>query len=163
MKVSNHKDYIFFTYISKKSSLYSLGDIVINKENEIGVIIQIHEEQEFRTDMFGNCSASEIRLANEDEIRKYRFDLYRAIQPITEVVFRKWKDNGIIALFPYEVDYPNGDISSYMHVGQHGAANYYFMIQETVPATEVEYNDLKKELESIGYNLKVIKRKSNNR
>jgi len=159
MKVNNHKDYCCFKYTSTESSLFSLGDIVINKHNDIGVIIQIHEEHEFRTDMFGNCSSTEIRLATEDEVLKYRKELI----PITEVVFRKFKDGDIIALFPYDVDYPNGDISSYMHIGQHGAANYNYVMKDTVAAIKAEYDDLKEELENRGYNLKVIKRKSNKR
>jgi len=51
---------------------FVIGDVVINPENEVGVIIQIHEENEFRTDMFGNCCSSEIRLATDSEIKEFR-------------------------------------------------------------------------------------------
>lgn len=78
---------------------------------------------------------------------------------ITKVVFRKYRSGEILALFPYE-DWASTTCSSYMHVGQHGGANYVHCIYTTKPATPDEYADLKSELESIGYNLQVIKRKS---
>jgi len=80
---------------------------------------------------------------------------------ITEVVFRHDKVYGVFALFPYEL-YNNfsGSVMSYAHVGQHCAANYNGCIKSTRPATEDEYKSLFNELESIGYNLKVIKRQN---
>ena len=77
---------------------------------------------------------------------------------ITVVLFRKFKGE-IIALFPYEL---GGQIlvtcSSYTHVDQHGAGNPYHIVTSSKPTTEAEYAPLKAELESIGYNLKVIKK-----
>jgi len=71
-----------------------------------------------------------------------------------EVNFRKWKnDNEVIALFP-DISEGRGMCLSYMHNGQHVACNIDIE-NETVPATQNEYKYLKKELESIGYNLKV--------
>ena len=73
------------------------------------------------------------------------------------VTFRKWKDNGdVIAFF---LDQPeNLGCSSYMHVGQHGAAMYPLRPQ-TVPATADEYAELFKELKAIGYDdLRIVKR-----
>ena len=37
----------------------------------------------------------------------------------TDVIFRKWNDGSILALFPYSIDTYDGDVSSYEHVGQH--------------------------------------------
>lgn len=74
------------------------------------------------------------------------------------VVFRKFKQGGdIIALFPYynEIDFC---VLSYQHLGQHGAANYSHCIDKSVIAKPEEYKDLMKELESIGYKLKIAKR-----
>lgn len=72
----------------------------------------------------------------------------------TIVVFRKFKENNeVIAIFP--MDQYNEDkelCSSYMHVGQHGAASYR-LVDDTTPATSLEYNDLYNELKSIGYDL----------
>ncbi len=72
MRVKNYRDYALNAYVSVQCPIYKLGDIVINKENEIGVIIQIHERGEYRTDMFGNCSINEIRKATTHEIETYR-------------------------------------------------------------------------------------------
>lgn len=54
------------------NSKFKVGDVVINKDNEIGVIIQIHGIGEYRTDMFGNCCDDEIKLATDEEIVKFR-------------------------------------------------------------------------------------------
>lgn len=77
----------------------------------------------------------------------------------TEVIFRLWKGE-IIALFPYSINDTNGNVESYMHVGQHGGADYFPMIRSSKPASKEEYIDLFNELESIGYNLNIIKRRS---
>jgi hypothetical protein len=77
MNLTNYLEYGMCVYknnISKNDD-YKLGDVVINKDNEIGVIIQVHDHNEFRSDMFGNCSSSEIRLATQDEINKHRPDI----------------------------------------------------------------------------------------
>jgi len=71
------------------------------------------------------------------------------------VVFRKWKDGDILALFPKEIADSNGNCMSYEHVGQHGAAAYGGCVYKTKPAKPSEYAALKRELEGIGYNLDV--------
>jgi len=77
----------------------------------------------------------------------------------TKVIFRVFKDGGdVLALFP-EIDEGNGLVSSYQHIGQHSGADYTGCIQITRPATPAEYSALKRELESLGYNLKVSVRK----
>ncbi len=74
------------------------------------------------------------------------------------VVFRKWRIGcGIIALFPDETYTYN--VGSYTHIGQHGEADYRHVMKNTIPATPEEYAGLKKELESIGYQLTVVKRR----
>ncbi len=78
----------------------------------------------------------------------------------TDIVFRKFKDGEVIGLMPHVVDYSNGNITSYMHRGQHSEANYNWCVSVTKLASEVEYNDLKKELESIGYLVNVIKKQN---
>ncbi len=81
----------------------------------------------------------------------------------TLVIFRKFRDGGdIIALFP-EIMEEDHMCSSYMHVGQHAAADYYGLVRgegtqwesPTVPAQPNEYAALQKELEQIGYKLKI--------
>ena len=75
---------------------------------------------------------------------------------ITKVIFRKFEDGEIIALFP-EQKLGNGLIGSYMHIGQHSPASE-FIVDDTTLATEDEYRELKAELESIGYHLEIRKR-----
>ena len=74
MKVLDYKDFATFDY-EQNGNISQLGDVVINKENEIGVIIQVHQDSDVRTDMFGNCSQSEIRLATIEEIKEFQPDI----------------------------------------------------------------------------------------
>jgi len=79
----------------------------------------------------------------------------------TKVVFRVWKgefEGDVIALFP-DIDEGHGSCSSYMHVGQHSGADYRGVISITRPAKPSEYASLKRELENIGYNLDVRKKR----
>lgn len=77
----------------------------------------------------------------------------------TTVVFRAYKDSGeVIALFP-NIDEGRGMCSSYLRVGQHGAADYAGTIAITRPATEHEYEDLAAELGFLGYRLRILKKK----
>ena len=55
-----------------------------------------------------------------------------------KVVFRRFKEGGVIALFPYiPWNESENTITSYMHAGQHGAADYKGIISGTLPATEI--------------------------
>ena len=80
---------------------------------------------------------------------------------VSEILFRKAKDGEIVAIMPYEIVMTGGPSLGYMwsyeHCGQHSQCHPSF-VKETKPATPAEYSDLKKELEDIGYNVKVIKR-----
>ncbi len=79
-------------------------------------------------------------------------------KPITKVVFRKWCNGSIVALFPQvPSDIAGIYCSSYEHVGQHAGADYTGVVMRTTPATPDEYRDLAQELKRIGYNLKVSK------
>lgn len=76
----------------------------------------------------------------------------------TPVVFRKFPDGQIIALFPGEPGAdrdPRYSCSSYMHIGQHGAADYQAVIRSTRPATADEYGPLRRELESTPYDYRL--------
>ncbi len=75
----------------------------------------------------------------------------------TTVIFRKFKsDDSVIAFFPNEPEW-KGMIGSYMHVGQHGLAMY--PNDQTAPASAEEYEPLRAELASLGYNLKIVRRR----
>lgn len=79
MNLENYQEYGMCIYENDKASShkYKLGDVVINDENEIGVVIQLHDRGEFRTDMFGNSSDSEVRMATDSEVLKYRPDMLK--------------------------------------------------------------------------------------
>lgn len=88
---------------------------------------------------------------------------------ITRVIFRKFfrkedqmfGEDQVIALFPDEKEHRPGMVMSYMHHGQHGAADIEGMMKITKSATQDEYAALKRELERypFTYKLKVIKRR----
>ncbi len=69
------------------------------------------------------------------------------------VIFRKDKTS-VFALFPYII-HQGYFVVTYEHIGQHSGADYNHCINTSRPARPKEYEPLKKELESIGYNLLV--------
>lgn len=75
MNLPNYKNYGFTLYPSEKPTEYELGDVIINDENKVGVVIQIHSNDEFRVDHFGNTSSDEVRLATQWEIDTFRPNL----------------------------------------------------------------------------------------
>ncbi len=80
---------------------------------------------------------------------------------MTPVIFRKYKDGDIIAIFPMELGSNKPDTcGSYMQVGQHGACDPRHVVQGTTLATPEEYKPLHDELVNIvGYDdLNLIKR-----
>jgi hypothetical protein len=81
---------------------------------------------------------------------------------ITKVVFRKYRDGDIIALFPElpgDMNWANTCLS-YMTVGQHGAANYAGVMNDTTSCSAKEAIALRQELEGVGYNLRTMKRQT---
>ena len=77
----------------------------------------------------------------------------------TKVIFRKWRGGNVLALFPeIPADIHGQFCQSYEHIGQHGSADYTHCIGKTTPANPGEYQDLKEELEKIGYRLNVVDR-----
>ena len=76
-----------------------------------------------------------------------------------KVIFRKWSNGDVIALFP---DYEHGSrdlVMSYQNIGQHSEASYSGVVEQTKLASEEEYRDLLEELKGIGYELVVVKRR----
>lgn len=80
----------------------------------------------------------------------------------TIVIFRRWRDCGsVIALFPELPTDRNGHFcDAYEHVGQHGGADYFGVMQATTPVSIKEAASLKRELIRIGYRLVIRKRAS---
>ena len=83
------------------------------------------------------------------------------IHPVT-AIFRKWPDGSIDALFPYEAELMLR-VQCYSSIGQHGIADYDWVIEQTVPAKPEEYASLLKELESIGYEVTIRQRVNRNK
>lgn len=76
-----------------------------------------------------------------------------------KVMFRKYNNGEIVAVFPYiQAGWHKSIVRCYEHVGQHGQADYHYFIALTKPAKEHEYRELMRELKSIGYELQVVKR-----
>ena len=73
-----------------------------------------------------------------------------------DVMFRQDND-GVTAVFPYEIADWEGNCTCYAHLGQHSSCCWEW-VMETKPATE--YAELKCELESIGYIVNVIHRRN---
>lgn len=78
------------------------------------------------------------------------------------VVFRRWRDGGgVIAPLPeLPADAQGHFCDSYMHIGQHGGADYHAVVRHTAPATPEEFAQLADELTRIGYRLAPIRRAS---
>ena len=80
---------------------------------------------------------------------------------ILKVVFRKFNDGEVIALFPdIKFGCPYYQIMSYMHIGQHGEVDHHAILEQTKLATEEEYQALLNEIKSIyrDYDIKVMKK-----
>lgn len=66
-------------------------------------------------------------------------------------------DSEVFAYFPNDwYNHDNLLRTSYAHIGQHSACHIDYA-KECKEATPEQYKDLKAELESIGYNLKICK------
>ena len=80
---------------------------------------------------------------------------------ILKVVFRKFNDGEIIALFPQiKFGCPHYEIMSYMHIGQHSEVDHHAVVEQTTLATEEEYQALLNEIKNIyyDYDIKVMKK-----
>ena len=75
----------------------------------------------------------------------------------TDVIFRRYKDGGLIALFPALPGTRDPfTCDSYQTVGQHGAASAD--LDGTKPARGADVLALQRELEGLGYRLRIMKR-----
>ena len=85
-----------------------------------------------------------------------------SIRGPNRVVFRQFGDGEVVALFPDEPgDCAGHTCMSYMHVGQHGAADPAHVVRQTRPAhpDNPELDALRRELQfQIGYCLWTFRR-----
>lgn len=81
-------------------------------------------------------------------------------EPRIAVIFRKFKNGEIIALFP-ELPGTNDPETclSYQQIGQHGSAGVD-LCDRTKPAKPEEFASLQAELESIGYRLRLCTKRT---
>jgi hypothetical protein len=87
-------------------------------------------------------------------------NIIKVPEPIlVPVIFRMFLGE-VVALFPTLASDGYGNYcSAYQHLGQHGAADYGFVVRRSRLATPEEYADLNAELISLGYrNMRVINR-----
>ena len=71
---------------------------------------------------------------------------------MTPVIFRKFRNGEVIALFPQEPATRDGwECLSYMHDGQHGSASPT-IVHGTKKVVWHEFVELLRELQNIGYN-----------
>jgi len=96
----------------------------------------------------GEESAETKNQANNDS-------LTRVIFKMTPIKYF-YPESECIA-FLLDCDANRYSVLSYMHIGQHGEASIYFM-RDCKLATPEQYEDLKSELESLGYILSIRKR-----
>ena len=69
-----------------------------------------------------------------------------------KVIFRKWPNGDVIALFPQIAASVDGYLcQSYMTIGQHDGATPFLMYKGTKPAKPEEYEELMAELKQLGY------------
>ena len=75
----------------------------------------------------------------------------------TKVKFLIHKDDipTVFAYFPEDIWNLAGHRTSYEHIGQHGGCSEEYA-QECIEAQPEEYNPLKNELETIGYQLEIL-------
>ena len=80
------------------------------------------------------------------------YGLIEVMEMVTRVIFRKFSEGDIIALFPRipgTLDY--GSCAAYQHIGQHSSVDCQSVITYSKPAKPEEYRDLMEELVRIGY------------
>jgi hypothetical protein len=82
LQVKDHNKFRMFEYENERPPMsgYKLGDVLLkegqdNDRTEIGVVIQTFSDGDFRTDMWGVSSISEVSPANLSDVKKYRPNL----------------------------------------------------------------------------------------
>ena len=96
---------------------------------------------------------------NDNREKYKKGDVYMKKEQL-QVVFRKFSNGEVIALFPQLTDKYRYRITTYMHIGQHSEDDHHAVVQQTKLATEEEYAPLLTEIEQIyhEYDLRVMKK-----
>lgn len=72
-KVENWREFVLFDYEQRDDLHHAveLGDIVRQKSTgDVGIVIQLQEGMNFRTDCFGNVSLEEVEMMHPSEIKE---------------------------------------------------------------------------------------------
>jgi hypothetical protein len=85
----------------------------------------------------------------------HEFDTPYAVEVKFRVVKAGPFKGEVDAWFPKELATRDGMVTTYSHIGQHGAGQLSYMRNSTRPAKPAEYQSLKRELEGLGYVLTI--------
>lgn len=150
----------------------SLGEVVIPKKEMEDVLtiyspsLQKYTDEQLRA-FIRECGGTvEDYETREDLLEFLAWELYERYKEGSielwntqvPVVFRKYPEGDVIALFPYTACSLFHNVVCYQHIGQHGRAEYHAVIRATRPAAESEYKPLLDELRGLGYDLRAVKR-----
>ena len=139
------------------------NDYVLNSAKYLQKYKQAIPKEKKRRDASG---INQLKKAGEETMQTRNVEP-KASKPLTEegadstkVMFlvneTDPENHDVFAYFPEEKHDVNGEYNvGYSHVGQHSAVHPAYAA-ESRPATPEEYQDLKAELEGVGYNLEVI-------
>lgn len=78
ISVKDHNKFRLFCYTNYPNDTFTLGNVLLKEDEEsteIGVVIQTFDDGDCRTDMWGNCSPSEVRSATIEDIKTFRPEL----------------------------------------------------------------------------------------
>ena len=80
--VVNDKEYAHFKYSQNPSDddKFVLGEVVFCEQDgmyDVGVILQCHGNDEYRTDAGGNCSGEVLKKATQNQILTFRPELIK--------------------------------------------------------------------------------------
>ena len=108
LKVNDHNKYRNFDQENEPSTTYQLGDVLLkeyegSQSSEIGVVIQTFADGDFRTDMWGMSSYSEVLRAKLSDVKEYRPDLLSDLI-INIGVYFTTDDNGEITFDVEEME-----------------------------------------------------------
>jgi hypothetical protein len=138
------------------------NDYVLNSPKYLQKYKQAQPKEKKRRDKSG---INQLKKHGE-EMQTRNLVTKPAPKPVTEADEQKTKvlflvnekdpnDPDLFAYFPEEEGDRKGNKTAYSHVGQHSAASPAYA-EESRQATPEEYQDLKAELEGLGYNLEVL-------
>lgn len=108
------------------------------------------------------CQECSLSYKTYDKRRKFCSKECKRVANLEDgVVFRKFKDGQVIAIFPYLLGNRNPNTClSYMK-GQHSVCDEFEIVKATQIATFNEYVGLLNELLGFGYNCRLLKRVPN--